>query len=229
MKETSKSILRRLHDCRFATRYFVGEGIDIGAGSDPLSLYGEQFPGMRSLRIWDVADGDAQKMAGIADETYHFVHSSHCLEHLVDPLEGLRNWFRILKPGGHMVVLVPDEDLYEQGRFPSIRNADHKNTFTIFKPRSWHDRSVNVTELLSRIGDAAQIVKIELLDASHRYGLPAFDQTLTPIGESAIEFVIRKRTQEEVAKGGRLPPAGALTPPQFHRLTGLPVQQRAEA
>src|SRR5277367_5550020 len=91
MKETSKSVIRRLHDSRFATRYFLGEGIDIGAGSDPLSLYGEQFPGMRALRVWDVGDGDAQKMAGVEDETYNFVHSSHCLEHLVDPLEGLRN------------------------------------------------------------------------------------------------------------------------------------------
>jgi len=32
MHETSKAVLRRLHDSRYITRYFVGDGIDIGAG-----------------------------------------------------------------------------------------------------------------------------------------------------------------------------------------------------
>ena len=30
MFETSKAVMRRIHDNRFATRYFVGKGIDIG-------------------------------------------------------------------------------------------------------------------------------------------------------------------------------------------------------
>ena len=44
MHEASKSIFSRLADSRYATRYFVGEGIDIGAGDDPLALYKELFP-----------------------------------------------------------------------------------------------------------------------------------------------------------------------------------------
>ena len=90
---------------------------------------------------WDLGDGDATFMESVKDETYDFVHSSHCLEHLLDPEKGLRNWFRILKPGGYLVVIVPDEDLYEQGVFPSTFNADHKWTFTISKSGSWSDKS----------------------------------------------------------------------------------------
>jgi hypothetical protein len=37
MHETGKTIARRLHDARFATRYFTGDGIDIGSGPDPLA------------------------------------------------------------------------------------------------------------------------------------------------------------------------------------------------
>ena len=47
----------------------------------------------------------------------------------------------MLEPGGHLIVTVPDEDLYEQGHFPSDYNRDHKWTFTIHKPKSWSERS----------------------------------------------------------------------------------------
>ncbi|RZT38472.1 methyltransferase domain-containing protein [Cupriavidus agavae] len=203
MNEASKAIARRIHDVRFATRYFVGDGIDIGAGNDPVSLYAELFPGMRSLRAWDLPDGDAQLLAGVADESFDFVHSSHCLEHLRDPREALRHWFRVLKPGGHLICMVPDEDLYEQGRFPSTFNDDHKWTFTLWKARSWSARTINLFDLLQTLGAAAQPIKAELLDASFRFRLPRQDQTRTAIGESAIEFIVRKRPADEIAAGGR--------------------------
>lgn len=205
MKECSKSILRRLHDVNFLNRYFVGSGVDIGGKPDPLVLYRELFPRICSVRTWDWEDGDAQQLANVADEALDFVHSSHCLEHLTDPREGLANWFRVLRPEGHLIVTVPDEDLYEQGVFPSTFNRDHKWTFTIHKPQSWSERSINVLELLVALGPSAQIVKVQLLDASYRYSLPRFDQTLTPVGECGIEFVVRKRSQAELTTRGRLP------------------------
>ncbi|MEM7071529.1 MAG: methyltransferase domain-containing protein, partial [Pseudomonadota bacterium] len=91
MKETGKAVMRRLSDTRFVGRWFCGDGIDIGGGDDPLSQYQEFFPLMRDCRNWDMGDGDAQKMATIENETYDFVHSSHCLEHMHDPIEALQN------------------------------------------------------------------------------------------------------------------------------------------
>nr|QQZ49924.1 hypothetical protein JKL49_25005 [Phenylobacterium glaciei] len=41
-----------------------------------------------------------------------------------------------------------------------------------------------------------------LLNSTFRYDLPRFDQTLTPISECGIEFVVRKRTARELAFGG---------------------------
>jgi len=203
MKELSKSIPRRLREPDFARRYFVGEGVDIGGKPDPLCLYQELFPLMRSVRTWDWEDGDAQLMASAADDSFDFVHSSHCLEHLNDPFEGLRNWLRVVRPGGHVIVTIPDEDLYEQGVFPSTFNLDHKVTFTLFKEKSWSPKSINVIDLVRSLGPAAEVIKLELLSASHRFRLPRFDQTSTPIGESAIEIILRKRLPAEVAAGGR--------------------------
>jgi tetratricopeptide (TPR) repeat protein len=221
MKETSKSIVRRLADMRYAMRFFVGAGIDIGAGSDPISLYAEQFPRMTGLRVWDMPDGDAQKLATIADASLDFVHSSHCLEHMVDPMAALQRWFDVLKPGGHMVLLFPDEDMYEQGIWPSNKNNDHKWTFAIYKKRSWSPKSLNVIEMVAKLSEAAELIKLEKLDASYRYNLPPLDQTLTPVGECAIEMVIRKRLPDEIAAGGRLPRKGTLSRAELHALTGI--------
>jgi len=201
VRECSKSIMRRMSQPNFLTRYFRGHGVDIGGFPDPLSLYQEQFPLMQSVRVWDLHDGDAQKMDGVADDTFDFVHSSHCLEHLVDPHEGIANWMRVTRPNGFLIVTVPDEDLYEQGVFPSTFNRDHKWTFSIFKTKSWSEKSINILDLLKTLGAAADIEKIELLNASYRYALPRFDQTLAPVGECGVEFVIRKRTQAEIESG----------------------------
>ena len=205
MYEASKALMRRLYDSRYATRYFVGNGIDIGAGPDPLGQYAEQFPLMRSCRAWDIADGDAQLLATLADVSLDFVHSSHCLEHMRDPREAMHHWLRVLKAGGHLVVTVPDEDLYEQGVFPSTFNQDHKWTFTMHKARSWSDKSVNLMAMLAEFADRAQVIKVEQLDATFRFKSQRFDQTLTPVGECAMEFVMRKLPPDELARGGRFP------------------------
>lgn len=205
MRELSKSIPRRTHDPYFMNKYFIGIGLDIGGFPDPLSLYVDQFPKLVSVETWDWEQGDAQFMDGIQDEQLDFVHSSHCLEHLEDPFEGISNWFRILKRGGHLVITVPEEDLYEQGLFPSTFNADHKWTFTINKGKSWSNKSINVLDLIGSLGHRGEIVKLAKLDLHNTYGLVRFDQTRSPITESCVEFVIRKRDLMELAEGGRLP------------------------
>jgi SAM-dependent methyltransferase len=203
MKECSKSITRRLADVNFTSRYFVGSGLDLGGKPDPLALYQELFSRMTSVRTWDWEDGDAQFLASVDDNSVDFVHSSHCLEHLVDPYDGLRNWLRVLKPGGHLIVTIPDEDMYEQGVFPSTFNRDHKWTFTTFKEESWSDKSINVLDLLKSLGREADIIKVEQLIATYRFNLPRYDQTLTPVAECGIEFIVRKRPEAEVHARGR--------------------------
>jgi tetratricopeptide (TPR) repeat protein/SAM-dependent methyltransferase len=191
---TSISMQRRVHDARFATRYFCGDGIDVGGGNDSLALFKEFFPLVRNLFVYDQAHGDGQVLANVADASFDFLYSSHCLEHLRDPYEALRNWLRVIKPGGHLVIQVPDEDLYEQGVWPSRFNSDHKLSFTICKNRSWSPVSINVLDLLHSVCGTAAPLSIELIDRGYRYGLKnnEFDQTRTPLAEAGIEFVLRK-------------------------------------
>ncbi|MGL4858480.1 MAG: methyltransferase domain-containing protein [Enterobacteriaceae bacterium] len=189
---TCISINRRLMDARFCTRWLVGNGIDIGGGPDSIGLYRPLFPLMGAVTLYDLAQGDAQYLANVGDNEFDFVYSAHCLEHVYDPGIALSNWLRVVKPGGHLVITVPDEDLYEQGVWPSTYNSDHKHTFTIHKRQSWSPVSINILTLLQSLKGDFSIEKIERLDHSHLDGYGRFDQTRTAFAESAIEMVLQK-------------------------------------
>jgi SAM-dependent methyltransferase len=193
MRESSKSIARRLHTPGFATHYFVGHGIDVGSGNDSLGRYGRLFPLIKSITDFDVSDGDAQDLAKHTDASFDFLHSSHCLEHVREAATGLRNWCRVVRKFEHIIVLVPDEDMYEQGVWPSTFNNDHKHTFTICKQKSWSPVSINVNELINQVVDLAEPVRIELLHMTFQRGIGRVDQTKNPVSECAIEFVLRRR------------------------------------
>ena len=180
-----------MHEPGFQTRYFVGHGLDVGGGYDGLDQYRYLFPAIKSVRNWDIADGDAQFLTGIPDASFDFVHSSHCLEHVNNPQAALHAWWNVLKVGGYLVLMVPDEDLYEQGVWPSTFNDGHKHTFTIWKDGSWSPVSQNLIDLIQPLPGAV-ILKLQLLDATFAYGCQRIDQTSNPVGEAAIECVLWK-------------------------------------
>jgi SAM-dependent methyltransferase len=65
------------------------------------------------------------------DESVDTVHSSHMLEHVVDFRATIRDWYRVVRPGGFIVCVVPHQFLYEKRRaLPSSWNADHKRFYT---------------------------------------------------------------------------------------------------
>lgn len=47
------------------------------------------------------------RLHGIADAAYDALLSSHNLEHFLDPLEALREWDRVLRPEGLLVLVLP--------------------------------------------------------------------------------------------------------------------------
>jgi 2-polyprenyl-3-methyl-5-hydroxy-6-metoxy-1,4-benzoquinol methylase len=83
-----------------------------------------------------VVDGDANEISRFVSEQFDYVYSSHCLEHTRNPRTTILDWWKLVKPDGHLFVMIPDEDPYEQGVFPSRFNDSHKATFTISKARS---------------------------------------------------------------------------------------------
>ncbi len=134
-----------------------GDGIDIGCGLDLV------LPGVRPF---DVEHGDANLISRYVSTTFDFVFSAHCLEHMHDPRAAVLEWWTLVRPGGHLFFIVPDEDLYEQGMWPSLFNPDHKTTFTSLPRASWSAVSVNVFELAALLPDG-DVIDVRVHD--HRY------------------------------------------------------------
>lgn len=159
MKESEKTNL--LRDSKFHEKFFKGRGIDIGSG--PSLVVGNAEP-------FDLTDGDANLIIRHREEdSYDFVHSSHCLEHMENPKNSLPMWWQLLKRGGYLILVVPDEDLYEQGIWPSIFNSDHKWTFTL-KPVTWSPKSLNILDLANSL-PGARIISADIQDRGYDYSL----------------------------------------------------------
>lgn len=61
----------------------------------------QRAPGTQWLR-------EATALTGIADGAYDLVLSSHCLEHVANPLAALHEWRRVTRSSGHLVLVLPD-------------------------------------------------------------------------------------------------------------------------
>jgi SAM-dependent methyltransferase len=61
----------------------------------------QRAPGTQWLR-------EATGLRGLANGACDFVLSSHCLEHVANPLAALREWRRVTRAGGHLVLILPD-------------------------------------------------------------------------------------------------------------------------
>jgi SAM-dependent methyltransferase len=69
-----------------------------------------------------------------ADGSLDAIYSSHCYEHIPDYRTILRDWYRLLRVGGFLVIVVPHQHLFERKRqMPSRWNPDHQRFYT---PRS---------------------------------------------------------------------------------------------
>jgi len=191
MKEASKAMLRRgniMND-----RLFKGSGIDIGAGDDCISKWGYD------AYNWDIANGDAQYMKGVPENSMDFVHSSHCLEHLTDAVMAFRRWIDICKLGGYIVVTVPDFELYEHNVFPSMFNPDHKWCFRAFGSRAEGDNMNLICVMDDLLNNHQVISSIEIesvrriMDKYNPLLDKRIDQTALHNGpECSIEIIVKK-------------------------------------
>ncbi|MCH5717220.1 methyltransferase domain-containing protein [Niabella hibiscisoli] len=53
---------------------------------------------------------EASELNDIANNQYDFLLSCHSLEHIANPAKALKRWYEVLKPGGKLVVIVPNKE-----------------------------------------------------------------------------------------------------------------------
>ena len=120
-KSRNSSILMRGWACSFA----IGSGIEIGAGANPLPIplssevaYADRFTGDELLTdsyfsshpdmVKPSIQLDLQSFDPSIFKKVDFVASSHAIEHVRDPIGAIVNLVKILKPGGVIILIVPD-------------------------------------------------------------------------------------------------------------------------
>lgn len=121
-------------DESFKVRYDVvpyarGRGIDIGCG--PWRIYdavigvdSQPIVGPRGPNVI----ADARKLDIFADGAFDYVYSSHALEDFEDTRALLTEWWRLVKPGGHLILYLPHKDFYPNIGQPGA-NPAHKHDF----------------------------------------------------------------------------------------------------
>lgn len=175
MNETTKCYALR-HERGDFRKYLNGEGIDVGAGNDPLRIERGQ------VTIWDKQHGDAQYLNSIEDESFDFLYSSHCLEHLISVNTAMANWSRVVRLGGFLYIVVPDYLLYEKLQWPSRYNPDHRQSFSchitrdlVNRPNHWH-MAQDLTPVFDRLH--LRLERLTTEDDGFDYNRGPVDQTL---------------------------------------------------
>jgi ADP-heptose:LPS heptosyltransferase/predicted SAM-dependent methyltransferase len=114
-------------------QYTRGRGLELGCSIQKLYPHFIGIDNRQDAKLFghpinpDIYVDTAERLEFFATGTLDFVFSSHLLEH-IEPERvtgAVKDWMRIIKPGGYLVLYLPDEDEY-----PKIGedgcNPDHK-------------------------------------------------------------------------------------------------------
>ncbi|WP_298298083.1 methyltransferase domain-containing protein [Hydrotalea sp.] len=99
--------------------YCVGKGCDIGFGGDKVKKTdcdGIDYPQPYAHAGKDKVDIPCDVINDeipVADHTYDYVYSSHLIEDVPDTVQVLRKFIRILKNGGTLILVFPNQEKYE--------------------------------------------------------------------------------------------------------------------
>jgi SAM-dependent methyltransferase len=196
MFENTKAAFLRRSNNRLFTGVFKGDGLHIGPGNDPLKKH--HYPLCESITLVSVPEytieNDTLKHQ-LSDKQFDFVYATSLGVYEDEPKDVINHWLSFVKSKGHLILTIPDEDLYEQGYFPSIFNNSHKKTFSIYKHQSWSGKHYNIIDLVLEL-DSTTCRKIELVDSNYDYSLygKQVDQTYSFSDgvEACIEVILKK-------------------------------------
>lgn len=82
-----------------AAHFCKGKGLDVGGGKWPL-------PGAVAIDLQN--GGDAMNLP---EKKFAYIFSSHCLEHLADPVAAIEHWKSRIEPGGVLFLYLPHPDM----------------------------------------------------------------------------------------------------------------------
>ncbi len=114
--------------------YTRGKGLDLGCGPNKGFPHFIGVDNLTDTQLFGVAMkpdftvDTCERLPMFGSAAFDFVYSSHLLEHVQDYKSALKEWWRLIKPGGYLVLYLPHKEFY-----PNIgtkgANPDHKHDF----------------------------------------------------------------------------------------------------
>lgn len=88
----------------------IGKSLDNDFGLNVLNVCPKEFENSENdgTPVDIYAYGD--DIPSLPDSSQDFVFSSHVVEHLPNLVKALKEWYRIVRPGGYIVMIVPQRD-----------------------------------------------------------------------------------------------------------------------
>lgn len=131
-------------------QYTRGRGLDLGCGPSkafPHFIGVDNYTDTQLFGIEMKPDVvcNVTKLDVFGSASMDFAYSSHCLEHIPPEkvTSTLKEWLRVIKPGGFLLLYLPDEDEYpkcgEEGANPDHKwNVNYERTIGYMKEAgSW--------------------------------------------------------------------------------------------
>jgi predicted SAM-dependent methyltransferase len=106
-------------------KYCKGQGLDLGCGRSKIRV---DAIGIDLYSPLADMNCDARLLEQYPSEHFDYVFSSHLLEEIENTEGTLREWLRVLKVGGNLVLYQADKDLYFPLGDPQC-NRSHKHHF----------------------------------------------------------------------------------------------------
>ncbi len=113
--------------------YLRGTGLDVGAGVFKILPHAISIDNCNHEMFGhnikpDVRVETAERLPMFASQGMDFVFSSHLLEHIEDYKATLKEWWRVLKLGGHLALYLPHKSFYPNKGEPGA-NPTHVHDF----------------------------------------------------------------------------------------------------
>ena len=157
-----------------ASLFLRGQGIEIGVLNNPLPVptcadvryvdrlspeaLRAEYPETRDLDLVDIdIVTDGETLAGVDDVSQDFVIANNFLEHCEDPIATLKNFLRVLRPGGIAFLVIPNRrGNIDVGR-PET-SVDHFVRDHEEGPQtSRHDHYLEWTQVILGVDDDAEV------------------------------------------------------------------------
>ena len=131
-------------------------GLDIGCSNKKkinfaVGIDQDRNGGKTPELVWD-----GTKELPFRDGTLDFICASHCIEHILDPIQAIDDWFKKLRSGGLLLLIVPHKKYIPNMGTPE-GDPTHKYDFT---------PEIFVEDILNRLNNKYKVLSFNKINNS---------------------------------------------------------------